>query len=292
MLRILGIFLLLIALGVAEAAEEAGARGAWALSLALQADDQDALAAQTGMSYALSDASWLSGNLGYTREATPPGEAAISSRAAGLGIDHDFGQLGVQLGVDYWGDPGELSRTGIRGGIYLGDASFRVTAEGLYRDYTLTARLRDDQGNLLEAREFDMSGTGFGIGGRFAGEGWFGGIRAAWFDYSRDPQIFRSRSAFRSLSLSALTLANSFIDYRVEASLGFEWGLQSVELEISKARSAVDDGEIQVYAAYWVMPLGERTDLELSAGLHDPEGFDNSAFAGIAFTWFGQRQGR
>lgn len=287
--RILSLFLVLLAPCVAEAAEEAGATGAWALSLALQADDQDALAAQTGMSYALSDASWLSGNLGYTREATPAGEAAISSRAAGLGLDHDFGQLGVQLGVDYWGDPGELARTGIRAGVYVGDADFRVSAEGLYRDYTLTARLRDDQGNLLEAREFDMSGTGFGIGGRFGGEGWFGGMRAAWFDYSRDPQIFRSRAAFRSLSRSALTLANSFVDYRAEANVGFEWGLKSLEFELSKARSAVDDGDILVFAAYWVTPLGERTDLELSAGLHDPEGFDNSAFAGIALTWFGQR---
>lgn len=284
------LIVLLSAASATAATGPAAADGIWALSLALQADDQDALAVQTGLSYGLSDQTWLSGNLGYTREATPPGEPAINSRAAGLGLDHDFGPLGIQLGLDYWGDPGELTRTGLKSGVYLGDESIRLSAEALYRDYTLTARLRDDQGNLLEAREFNMSGTGFGLGVRLGGSRVFGGLRGRWFDYSRDPEIFRSRTAFRTLSLSALTLANSFVDHRVEAGVGFAWGLNSLELELSRARSAVDGADIQVIAAYWVTPAGERTDLELSAGLYNPDGFDSSVFAGVALTWFGQRQ--
>lgn len=259
------------------------------MTLALQADDQQSRAAQAGLSYALSDVSWLSANLGYTREPTPPGEAALSSRSAGLGLDHDFGPVGLQLGIDYWGDPGELTRTGLTAGLSTGGERTRLSARGFYRDYTLTARPTDSQGNLLAAREFDMSGTGLGLGARFSGDGWFGGLRGAWFDYSRDPRIFQSRTAFRVLSLSALTLANSFLDYRAEASFGFAWDLRSLEFEISKARSAVDDADIRTFAVYWVTPLNERVDLELSGGLNDSDGFEQSFFAGFAITLFGQR---
>ncbi len=270
------------------AEEEAAAGGVWAFTAGVQADDEDARAVQAGFSYALSDAAWLNADAGFTRQATPPGEPTIESRFIGLGLDYNFGPAGMQLNADYWGDPGELTRNSLIAGVYHATENARVSVQGFYRDYTLTARIPDDFGNLLDLREFDMSGTGLGGTLRMSGDRWFGGLRGAWFDYSRDPQILRSRTAFRVLSLSALTLANSFLDYRTEASLGFEIGIRSLEFEFSRAKSAVDDADIRTFALYFITPMSERLDLQLSAGVNDSEGLANSVFAGLAITWFGR----
>ncbi len=269
-------------------AAEQDSGGQWALLLALQGDNEDARAVQAGLSYALSAASWVSLDAGVTRQATPPGEATLRSRALGLGLDHNFGRMGLQLSADYWGDPGELVRTGIRGSVYHRGEFARLDLLGIYRDYELTARIPDDEGNLLDERELGMHSTGLGFGARFYGDSWFGGLRGAWFDFSRDPKVFRSRTAFRVLSLSALTLANSFLDYRAEASLGFEWGLRSLEFELSAGRSAVDDARVRTVTLYYVTPLSERLDLEVSLGRNDSEGLDNAVFAGLALSWFGR----
>ena len=178
---------LMVGCSTAPAAED-GAQGAWAFTAGFQADDQDARAVQAGLSYALSDVARSSADAGFTRQATPPGELAIRTQSVGLGLDYDFGRLGIQADVDYWGDPGELTRNGFVAGLYTSTDSTRLSLQGYYRDFTLTARIPDDQGNLSDVRDFNMSATGIGSALRISNDRWFGGVRAAWFDYSRDPR--------------------------------------------------------------------------------------------------------
>lgn len=272
----------------ATEADERSTQGVWAITVGVQADDQDARALQAGISYALSDSVWVSADAGVTKQATPPGEASIKSRSARLGFDYDFGRVGVQVDADYWGDPGELTRNGFVAGLYTSTDTARLSMQGYYRDYTLTARIADDQGNLSDVREFDMSSTGIGAALRLSNERWFGGLNAVRFDYSRDPRLFRSRAAYRALSLSALTLANSFVDYGAKASLGKQFDLKSLEVEIGLARSAVDDAKIRTLTIYFVTPLSERVDIEFSTGINDSNGFDSTYFGGVSLTWFGR----
>ena len=90
------------------------------------------------------------------------------------------------------------------------------------------------------------------------------------------------------LSLSALTLSNSFLDYQLQANLGFNWGLKSLELESGSSRSAVDGSDILTVGLIFVTPLAATTDIELSAGINDAQGEEQAVFASIALTWYSQ----
>ena len=84
------------------------------------------------------------------------------------------------------------------------------------------------------------------------------------------------------LSLSALTLANSFVDYSAKASLGAQFNLNSLEVEFGLARSAVDDAKIRTLTFYFVAPLSERVDIELSTGITDAEEVESTLFGGVS----------
>ena len=109
-------------------------------------------------------------------------------------------------------------------------------------------------------------------------------MRGMNYDYSVDLTRLQNISDLNFLAASRLSLANSLLDYRVDAGIDIKFGLRSLGLEAGTRQTAIDSGRVDSVSAGFLFPASDASDIELRIGYDDSENFGGTLV--FSFFWF------
>ena len=255
----------------------------YVLGAGLEADAEGGLAETALVDFALGRRTWLSSVLAHSAVDIPVRED-LDSWYADLALDHLFDPVGIRAGFAYWGDPDVLDSRDWRGSLYWRGEGFRLSGLFERRQFEFTI----DLGERLRARElsFDADGLGLSLGFDITSsvDLYLSGLD---YDYSVNLQLDDRREFLSWLTASRLSLINSLVDFRVNASLGIDLGRQRLSLDLGTWRGEVDGGDTRSATVRWLTPAGQRTDLELGIGYDDSELYGSLAFVSVFLFFYG-----
>ena len=198
-----------------------------------------------------------------------------------IGLDHHFDPIGIRIGVGYWGDEEILDSVDIRGSLYLRTKTVSLSADYEKRNFDFLFNLAP----LLARRQVEFEADGYGLKFRVdAGERVSLHLRGMSYDYSVDLTRLQNISDLNFLSASRLSLANSLLDYRVDAGIDIKFGLKSLNLEVGSRQTAIDSGRVDSVSAGFLFPASDASDIELRVGYDDSENFGGTTV--FSFFWF------
>ncbi len=267
-------FMLAILLG-----GNAFAGGGHIIGLGAEGDTSDSLAFSAFGDFGLTEKTWLS-----ITAAKAEAQGAISelnTLYADIGLDHHFDPMGIRIGAAYWGDDDILDSVDIRGSLYLRTDAITFSADYERRNFDFRFELAP----LLERRQVEFEADGYGASFRAkTGERVNLFIRGMSYDYSVDLTRLQNISDLNFLSASRLSLANSLLDYRVDAGIEFEFGLKLLSLEAGSRQTAIDSGRVNSYSVGFLFPATDASDIELRVGYDDSDNFGGTTV--FSFFWF------
>lgn len=273
----------------------------------VQSDDDSNTGAHVGLSYGLTEATWLSASAAF-------GSATTDSRSGSLSIDHRFSDLvSVSGGVGRFDGDDDIDSTTWRGSITLRPGPLRLSllAERRQTDVTFLL-LPPGGGGLREVqREDEADGYGARIGIDFENGVWLSAERMV-YDHSLDIEainrqvaranrfldalgrdtnvadlaIIERRIGAGGLLVSSSTIANSgsLLDNSNTISLGFQGETHRFGIDYAADKSAADGASLDTWTGVWAFPIGAAGELELAVGHAGGDDVDGVPFAGI--TWF------
>jgi hypothetical protein len=263
-----------------DAAEPVPAAGGpeWMLAVSALTDEQSFEHAIAGFYLGIRDDTWLS--LAAGRSRAPSTEEDIRAGLVSVGIEHDFGPLGVGLTTERWGDSNDLESRDWRGEIFFGGERYRVALA--YESRAIDVYLSGAGLLVTDPRRVPIDADGLGINWRVR-------LAPAWraygswfdFDYPRRVHLVPRVDRLDLLSSSAVTLAYSLTD-RYEM-IGFErsLGRKLVGFDFSRDQSAIDGAIYRSLAASVLWPVAERMDLEFRLGSSRVDGQGSSVYGGL-----------
>jgi hypothetical protein len=194
-----------------------------------------------------------------------------------------------RLGYSEWRDSNRYeSRTPqLALAARVGDVELSLLAERRDIDigYTVQLLLRD-----LE-RVFSFDGTGYGAGLAWTGTTWSAYGRALTYEYdeSLDELIalaqrpdLRFLPRISSLVGSVLVLSQGALDWQAGAGVQRTFARSALSVDALAVRDAVEGADGRSISLTYAWSATRRLDLELTGGLNDTDGFDQSVFGGIA----------
>jgi len=272
----------LLAAGVALAQPPAlEPAGTWVFGLAGQVDDQSNDSLLAAFHWGVTDSTWLSFSAG--RSSSPADGANVDADTLVASVDHRFGNIGVALELERWGDEDALETSDWRSVVYYAPERFRIAVAYEQRDIDIPFVVTGALGGTF-SRTAQLSSDSIGIEARVrAGERWQLYFGATEYDYDRDLAQLPRISLLNLLSTSTLTLANSFVDR--ERMFGFERALGAKLLTVTYMtdRSAIDGAAFDTFDAALLFPIGRRLDLEVNLGNGRSELAASGLYAGILF---------
>jgi hypothetical protein len=286
--------LLLIALPLAPGAlfaqggsslPSSGDELAWVVILSALKDEESYEHSLVSFLLALNDDTWLSMSAGRSR--APSIERDVRASLTSLGIDHDFGPIGLALSAEQWGDSNNLESRDWRGEIFFGSERYRIA---LVREDRAIDIFFSGQGAPIatDLRSVGIDADGVGLNWRFElAPNWQ--TYGSWmdYDYPRGIRLVPRAERLDLLSTSAVTLAYSFID-RYE-TIGFEhsMGLKLINFDYSRDRSTIDGEKLKSIGASVLWPVAPRMDLEFQIGSSRADGFGSSVYGGLTLLFYG-----
>lgn len=138
------------------------------------------------------------------------------------------------------------------------------------------------------AEDYDLAAgeAGMSVGWRFT-KSTSVSMGGAWTDYDQDPAQLMARDQIESLSESAISLAQGFLDRSIYLEGRHDFGdYRELSLYLARDRSAVDGRTARTYSVSWIQPIGDAWDLRIEVGRTRTEGFDTSQFGGLSLTWY------
>ncbi len=249
------------------------------LGIGAEGDSSDSLAFSAFGDFGFTEDTWLS-----VTAARAEAEGAFSELRtvyADIGLDHYFDPLGIRFGAAYWGDDDILDSIDFRGSLYLRTDAITFSADYERRNFDFRFELAP----LLERRQVEFEADGYGASFRAkTGERVNLFIRGMSYDYSVDLTRLQNISDLNFLSASRLSLANSLLDYRVDAGIEFEFGLKLLSLEAGSRQTAIDSGRVNSYSVGFLFPATDASDIELRVGYDDSDNFGGTTV--FSFFWF------
>lgn len=230
----------------------------------------------------IAEKTWLTG--AFARMQTGGELGGLDTIYADAGLDHWFEPLGVRASAAYWGDADILDSADLRGSLYFRNerASLSLDYERRDFDFTVVAPLTDAR------RTAEFQADGFGLSSRIAAGDtvsfYAGGMS---YEYSRDISLQPDIDVLRVLSTSRLSLMNSLIDYRYNVGIGFEFGLQSIDLRMETWQTAVDQGRVNSIAMGFLTPVADRSDMEFRFAYDESENFGSTVSLSVFIYFFG-----
>lgn len=251
----------------------------YVIGLGAEGDTSDSLAFSAFGDFGLTEKTWLSATV-----AKAEAEGAFSQLRTLYGeisLDHFFGPVGARIGASYWGDDRILDSVDIRGSLYLRFDAGTISADYERRNFDFLFNLEP----LFERRQVEFEADGYGLSFRAnTGDRVDLFIRGMSYDYSVDLTRLQNISDLNFLSASRLSLANSLLDYRVDAGIEFTFGLKLLSLEVGSRQTAIDSGRVDSYSVGFLFPASDASDIELRVGYDDSDEFGGTTV--FSFFWF------
>jgi hypothetical protein len=259
--------------------------GLWTLAVGMQADDEASNGASVALDYALAADSWLLAQAGRSR--SPRERADVSAASYMLGIDHRFGRIGTRFDIERWGDRGAVESTDYSAAVYVQSDRIRLELGYETRDIDISFTAVGPLGREFSRKvPLDAEGMKLSLGATLSDR-----LRLSasvqHYDYARDLSLLPRIAALNLLSTSTLTLANSFVDRIETIGLDIELGEKIFSTRFWHDRSAVDGSALSSVEAALLVPVGRRTDLELSLGRSSSDVFEGSTYAGLLVLVYG-----
>lgn len=255
----------------------------YALGLGLSGDSDSGLTEAVSAEVAVSEKTWLSGIAGHGAIDVPRRED-LELWFLDLGIDHNFEPVGVEARIGYWGDSDVLESTDLGGSLYFSNDAFRIAAEYQHRDFDFIIPATD----FFPGREVEFDADGIGV--TFSadlGESSRIQLSAMDYDYSLDFNLGDRVRFLELLSASRLSLINSLVDYRVNATFGMSLGDHDVSIDLGTQRGEIDGGDTNSVTLRWLAPLGSRNDIEFGLGLDDSELYGEATVLSVMLFFYG-----
>jgi hypothetical protein len=257
----------------------------WMVALSATRDQGSYEHLAASFHFGFSDATWLS--LAAGRSRAPSAETDVRANLKSLGLEHDFGPVGVGLVAEHWGDDNNLEASDWLGTLFFRGDNYRVDLTRKQRDIDV---FFSGAGApvLTDLRRVNVDADGTGLRWRYR----FSPLWRAygsWTDYDYPPRLHLIPRASRLdlLSTSTVTLAYSFVDYLGTVGVERTVGRKLVNLDFSQDRSAIDNGKLKSASVSVLWPVGRRMDLEFRVGSARPDGFESTYYGGFTLLVYG-----
>lgn len=256
------------------------------LTLSALRDEDGYAHSMVSLTAGITPATWLSAALG--RSLAPAAETDVSARLITLGIEHDFGPVGLALRREAWGDSDNLESADLRAEAFLERERFRVALVHEQRDIDIYFSAGGTAPTATDLRRIGIEAEGTGIDWRYRFTPLWR-VYGSWmdYDYPRAMRLVPRADRLDLLSASAVTLAYSFVD-RYQ-SLGVERtlaGSRLVNLDLARDRSTIDGRGVSSASVSLLLPVALRTDLELTLGSSDSSRLGSTSFGGLALYFY------
>jgi hypothetical protein len=259
------------------------AAGDYVIAGGLQSDTADGLAVALLGDLAVAEETWLSAGLARSSVELPIRDE-LETWYADVGLDHFFDPAGVRLGLAYWGDNSVLDSTDARASVYFRGASGSLSFDYEFRDLELEL----PETVFARRRQVNFDANGFGLGARLdLSEDVDIRFKGMSYDYSVNLRLDPNRDFVNLISVTRLSLLNSLVDYRASASLGIDFGLKRLELEVAQWEGAVAGSRTNSYSVRFLAPVGKRNDIEFELGYDDSENYGEVTVFSVFLYFYG-----
>jgi hypothetical protein len=259
------------------------AAGEYVLAGGVQGDSADGIAAVLLGDLAVADETWLSAGLARSSVELPLRDE-LETWYADIGLDHFFDPAGVRLGLAYWGDSSVLDSTDARASLYFRAASGSLSFDYEFRDLELELPEFD----FLRRRQVNFDANGYGLGARLdLTDGVDVRFKGMSYDYSINLRRDPNRDIVNLISVTRLSLLNTLVDYRASLALGFDFGLKRLEFEAGQWEGAVEGSRTNSYSVRFLVPIGNRNDIEFELGYDDSENYGQVTVFSVLLYFYG-----
>jgi hypothetical protein len=259
------------------------AAGEFVVGAGGEGDSLDGVAAAVFGDVALGEKTWLAASAAHTSVDLELRDT-LTTWYTDLGLDHNFGPLGIRIGAAYWGDSDVLDSVDGRLAAY-------VRSDGGYLSFNYEVRnfeLDLPELDIFPRREVEFDANGFGLSGRLSLTdnvgAHFGGIT---YDYSVDLRVDENRPIVDYISVSRLSLVTSLVDYRANVGIGVDLGSRHLEFDVAQWRGAVTGSRTNSYSVRFLTPIGNRSDVEFGLGYDDSERFGEATIFSVFLYFYG-----
>jgi hypothetical protein len=226
---------------------------------------------------------WLSAGVAQ-RDVDLVSGRELETRYADIELDHHFDPIGVRIGAAYWGDSDVLESHDWRASMYYRSDSATVSFEYEYRDFDFIIPSTD----FLASRRVMFDADGFGMSARFkTSENTSIRLRGIKYDYSVPFRPVENVDAARLISVTRLSLINSLVDHRANLSLSIDQGLKNWDIDLSTWESIIDRSRTKSLTVRYLLPMTDRTDIELGIGYDDSELYGDVTFFSLYLFFYG-----
>ena len=248
-----------------------------------EGDSDDGLSLAVIGGLGLTEATWLSAAVAQSEVDLVDGRE-LETDYADIELDHYFDPVGVRLGAAYWGDPDVLTSNDWRASGYFRNEAVTLSFDYEYRDFEFTIPSSD----FTTSRRVLFDADGFGVSARIqTSESTSLRIRGIKYDYSVPFRPVENVDAARLLSVSRLSLINSLVDHRASVTFGIESGNTAWDIDLATWEGAISGSRTKSLTVRYLMPLSNRTDIELGLGYDDSELYGDVTFFSLYLFFYG-----
>ena len=259
------------------------AAGEFVIGVGAEGDSADGVAAALFGDLAVGDDTWLAASVARASVDLDLRDS-IDTWYGDIGLDHSFDPIGIRIGAAYWGDNELLDSIDGRFSIYGRSESAYLSLNYEYRDFELDLPAID----VFPGRDVQFDAHGYGLSARLALTDTVGlhagGIK---YDYSVDLRLDDNRVIVNFLSVTRLSLINSLVDYRANVGLGVDIGSAHLEFDVAQWEGAVAGSRTNSYSLRYLMPLGDRSDIEFGLGYDDSENYGDVTIFSVYLYFYG-----
>ncbi len=248
-----------------------------------EGDSDDGLSLAVVGGIGLTEDTWLSGALAQSEVDLVNGRE-LETEYADIELDHYFDPIGVRIGAAYWGDSDVLTSNDWRASGYFRNERVTLSLDYEYRDFEFIIPSTD----FATSRRVLFDADGFGLSARIqTSESTSLRLRGIKYDYSIPFRPVENVDAARLLSVSRLSLINSLVDHRASLTLGIESGKTAWDIDLSTWEGAISRSRTKSLTVRYLVPLSQRTDIELGVGYDDSELYGDVTFFSLYLFFYG-----
>ena len=249
----------------------------------VETDSADGIAVLAITDIGLTEKTWLTGAVARN-SVDGQLDQSLDTWYADVSLDHWFDPMGIRGGVSYWGDSDTLESIDWQGTLYWRGDKAMLGVDYEYRDFNVQLPAF----NTFPGREVNFDANGIGLSSRFdLSETVSLGLRGMDYDYSVNLQLTDNRPILDLLTFSRLSLINSLVDYRANATLSFETGKSRWQVDVGTFRGEVDGGDTTSATVRFMTPLGKSSDIEFGLGVDDSDLYGDVTFFSVYIFFYG-----